>query len=78
MGYAVLDPGGRTGVHHHGELEQRPHRPYREIRTLLDEADLPPRVKDRARAATSRGKVWVSRWFAMARASAGSPAAIVE
>ena len=21
MGYAVLDPGGRTGVHHHGESE---------------------------------------------------------
>ena len=20
MGYAVLDPGGRTGVHHHGEM----------------------------------------------------------
>ena len=34
--------------HHHDESGHHPHRPYREIRELLDEADLPPRVRARA------------------------------
>ncbi|MCB0979096.1 MAG: nickel pincer cofactor biosynthesis protein LarC [Ilumatobacter sp.] len=35
------------GHHDHGH-QRGPHRPYRDIRALLDAADLPPRVRDRA------------------------------
>ncbi|MCU1504163.1 MAG: nickel pincer cofactor biosynthesis protein LarC [Ilumatobacteraceae bacterium] len=34
--------------HSHDGDHEHPRRPYREIRKLLEEADLPPRVKDRA------------------------------
>jgi uncharacterized protein (TIGR00299 family) protein len=35
-------------VHQHGEVDHQPHRPAREIYQILDSADIPARVRDRA------------------------------
>lgn len=42
--------GHARGRGSHHEHDHAPHRPYREIRRLLEEADLPPRVRSRAQA----------------------------
>lgn len=51
-GHAHAHDHEREHVHDHGHPhgEHPPHRPYRQIRRLLEEADLPPRVRQRAQA----------------------------
>ncbi|MBI4933850.1 MAG: nickel pincer cofactor biosynthesis protein LarC [Actinobacteria bacterium] len=46
--HSLLDDGHEHDGHEHGDRGHADHRPYRVIRDLLDAADLPHRVRDRA------------------------------